>query len=444
MANGSINGADGGGLAPPGPRAGLVPPTRPAALVLMAAGGAQGALGMVRSLGRAGVRVIVVTEDPSAPLLKSRHVQRVVPVESFNRRPTQAAAVVEAVAGAEAGPPVLFPTADPDLGMITDHRDRLEPVARYTSPQAPVVEVCLDKGRFFAAAAARELPVAPTLIPRSVDDLAPVGDELGFPVILKPLNPRAWAAPEIRSLVDRRKALLIDDRAGLDAAFRAIARHDGEMVVQEYIPGRDDNLYSVHLYLDRSGVTRAGFVGRKIRTYPAYAGIGCCVTSVERPDLITLSETVLTRLGYTGIALLQYKIHEGTGRPVLLEINARTSSWNHLATFCGVDIPLTAYRDAVGEDPGPPPTGRAGVTYIYARPDRLAAPEYLRSGDWTVAQWLRSYRRPHTFQLWSAEDPWPLLTTLHRRWRAFPGRIRSAVRRRRASPTAGTRSDAAS
>ncbi|MFV0257036.1 MAG: ATP-grasp domain-containing protein [Acidimicrobiales bacterium] len=410
-----------------------------AAVVCLAAGGAQGGLGVIRSLGRAGVRVIVVAERPDEPILSSRYVSQVVPVESFNRRPGPAAAAVEMVARAEAEPAVLFPTADPDLGVITDHRDRLEPLVRYTSPAAPVVDVCLDKGRFFIAAAAQDLPVAPTLRPSSVDDLAPVPDRFGFPVILKPLNPRAWSNPEIRRLVDRKKALLIHDRAELEGSFRAIARHDGEMVVQEYIPGRDDNLYSVHLYLDRTGASRAGFVGRKIRTYPAYAGIGCCVRSVDRPDLIELSERVLARLGYTGIALLQYKIHDRTGEPILLEINARASSWNHLATVCGVDIPRIAYQDAIGEDPGPAPTGRTGVTYIYARPDRLAAREYLRSGDWTPARWLRSYQGPRTFQLWARDDPRPLATTLGGRGRALPGRLRAAVTRRRTGDTSAPR-----
>jgi predicted ATP-grasp superfamily ATP-dependent carboligase len=179
--------------------------------------------------------------------------------------------------------------------------------------------------------------------------------------------------------------------------------------VQDYVPGRDDRLYSLHVYMDRQSRPLAWFTGRKLRTYPTYAGIGCFVESVVVSEIIEPGLAMLRRVGYTGFALLQFKRDERDGSFKLLEINPRSSSWNLLAAACGVNLPHVAYLDAIGEPPASPPAQREGVKYLFFDNDLRAFLDYRRHGDITAWQWLASLRGPKVYQLFAADDLGPFL-----------------------------------
>lgn len=403
--------------------------TDASAVVLSCRGGEQGSLGLVRSLGRAGIRVTLLTENPTDHALASKYTTRAVHVESFKNDPDEVVTQLLNLAKQEPVPPVIFPSSDPDLELISERRDELEGHYLFTTPSPAVVTTCLDKGRFFEFALEREFPIAKTRIPKTLDDLDGVADEFDFPVILKPLHPSSWMQPEIRQLVERKKAVVVEDEHDLRELFGRIAELGSEVVVQEYIPGRDDALQSVHVCMSSAGEPLGWFVGRKIRTYPAFAGIGCSVVSESNQALVDTSVDILQRSGYQGVALLQYKQHAVSGCHVLLEINARASSWNHLATECGVNIPELAYQDATGGEIDAPPPQRDDVTYVFLKPDVLALPEYLESKDWTVTEWLLSFRGRRVHQLLSRDDPRPFLRVAWRDVRALTRKLARSIRR---------------
>ena len=379
------------------------------AVVLSCSGGSQGEIGLVRSLGRQGVEVVFVTENPAAHALGSRYVKRVILIESFKTHPMEVISTLERYASSQEEKPVLFPTADPDLELISKHRTQLEKLFHFTSPNNEIVETCLDKGRFFRFGVEEKFPLPNTIVPSSTKDLSQCSEGWNYPVILKPANPIAWTRPEIQDLVSSKKAVLAASPDDLAKLYQSIAKYNPDMVIQEYIPGRDDRLHSVHIYMDRHGHVQAYFVGRKVRTYPAYAGIGCFVVSEYSQILVDMSVDILNKLNYKGIALLQFKRDEKTNKFVLLEINARASSWNHLASHCGVNIPYFAYLDVQQKALPEIPLQENGVKYVYLKPDVLAFKEYHSHGDWTFAQWLGSFRGKKTYQLMCLDDPMPFL-----------------------------------
>ena len=126
----------------PGP---LTPLTAPPAVVLSCLGGAQGDLGVVRALGREGVRVLLVSETGSpggaegarGPAALSRYAAEHHPVPGFSSEEVTLE-VLERIADAQgvACRPVLIPTADPDLDFVTRHRARLERRFALVSPKA--------------------------------------------------------------------------------------------------------------------------------------------------------------------------------------------------------------------------------------------------------------------------------------------------------------------
>lgn len=382
-------------------------PDAPRAVVFCCRGGAQGALGAVRSLGREGVSVAVVAEYEEAVPLRSRYAQETHVLPGMFERPEEGVAFLTEYARGRSDRPVLVPTADPDLVFLARNRERLEEHCDLAVPRTDLVETLVDKEKFAAFARRHDFPVPATVSPRSLAELEELTGSLRFPVILKPTVPQSWSQPEIARIVDDKKALRIDDPASLRERYRGIAGLDPAMVVQEYVPGRDDRLYSLHMYLDGESRVAAAFTGRKIRTYPAYAGIGCFVESVRVPDLVETGRDLLRRVDYTGPALLQFKEDPRDGAFRLLEINPRISSWNVLAYACGVNIPLLAYRDAAGMPLDGSDGQRQDVHYVYLEHDLRAVREYRREDDWTWWSWLRSLRGEKVFEFFATDDPRP-------------------------------------
>ena len=406
----------------------------PVAVVLSCLGGSQGDLGVVRALGREGVRVVLVDEGPGAAAW-SRYVAERYRVPGFGHDGA-VLEVLERVAAPHCGTsaenaapfhhphkPVLIPTADPDLDFVTRHRDRLERHFALVSPRAELVRACLDKARFAAWAADHHLPVPRTWRPQGLQAVQAIDQEATFPLILKPVYPPSWTREPVCTMVGGLKALTVGDACALEQAYRRIAAVDPALVVQDFIPGRDDRLYSLHAYLDAQSRPLAWFAGRKLRTYPVDAGIGCLVESVHEPALVDEGLAALQRVGWTGFALMQFKHDPRDGRFKLLEINPRTSSWNLLAAACGVNLPWIACRDAMGLPPLAPPRQRNGLRYLYLENDWRAFLDYRRRGELSTWGWLASMRRVRVCQLLALDDPGPFLHDLSvktgRAWRAL-------------------------
>lgn len=396
-------------------------------IVTSCLGGSQGDLGVVRALGRCGVSVILLSEYSSSIAQYSRYTERLVCEPSFTQNPAAALACLLEIAKSETHKPIIFPTADSDLTVLSNLREQLEPHFHLFLSTKALIETCLDKGKFFDFAQNLDFPIPHTYAPRSLDELVELSQRISYPTILKPLIPQTWSNPEIQRIVDEKKALVIENADDLIGWYKAISPLNKDMAVQDYIPGRDDRLYSLHIYTDRNGEPLAYFTGQKIRTYPTYAGIGCFVRSVYVPEIVSSGIEILRKLHYTGMALLQFKQDSRTGEFKLLEINPRASSWNLLAERCGVNLPYLACLETLGLDRPTPPIQKEGVHYVYFSHDIRAFRDYRKHGDWNTWTWLGSLLGKNVYQYWSLDDPTPFLVSIGRAgskvWKRLTGRV---------------------
>jgi len=398
-------------------------------IVTSCMGGSQGDLGVVRALGRAGVSVILLSEYASSIAQYSRYAVRMIHEPGFTQSPDSALACLMRIAETESHKPIIFPTADPDLTVLSNLRDKLEPHFHLFLSTRELIDTCLDKGKFFDFAKHLNFPIPHTYAPNDLEELIELSHSISYPTILKPLIPQTWSQPEIQRIVDEKKALVIDTPEALIDQYRAIAPLNKDMAIQDYIPGRDDRLYSLHIYMDRQGQPVAYFTGQKIRTYPTYAGIGCFVRSVYVPDIVSSGVDILRKLHYTGMALLQFKQDSRTGEFKLLEINPRASSWNLLAERCGVNLPYLACLETLGMDLPPRPRQNEGVNYVFFSHDIRAFLDYRKHGDWSTWAWLRSLLGRNVFQYWCLDDPKPFFVSVGRALMSAGKRVTRRVTR---------------
>ena len=349
-----------------------------------------GRIDLVRALGRAGISSVVVG-DSGDPIRYSRLVTDVI----------DEAALWES--GREGLP--LFYDSDRALQFVSRNRDRLAQSYRFVIPGAALVDELLDKRRFQALGERLDLPV-----PRSRAVGGSAGDggpDLRFPVVIKasPYRDGRWEAAGLSS-----KVLRVDDADALPEALARLEATGLELIAQELIPGREDRVESYHVYVDEGGEVAAEFTGRKIRTAPREFGMSTSLVTTDAPDVAALGREVVDRLGFRGVAKLDFK-RGPDERLNLLEVNPRFTLWTHVGAVAGVNLPAIVHADLTGRPRPPTRRARPGVRWIWPRADLAAA----RADGISVPAWLAWALRVETNPAFALSDPAPYLVRRLRR-----------------------------
>jgi D-aspartate ligase len=327
-------------------------------------------LAAIRSLGRAGVRVLAVDHRPSALGFRSKYAEPLLSPDPFEDE-RRFVDFVRAL-----GEVVVFPTHDDSLNAIARYADDLQVLTPF--PGWDVLEHVLSKRTQLERAQAAGVDV-------------PTPDPGTFPVVVKPDR-----GVEFKRRY-RRQAFRCETPAELDDALAKTEEFGA--IVQEFVPGGDDSLYTVGSYLDREGKPLGIFCGRKLRQTPP--GIGTCRVgeALWVPEIVDSALRLLREVGFHGISQVEFKRDARDGRFKLMEINARLWQWHGLAAACGVDIPRLAYADLTGAEP--PRAEMNGGRKRWAIT--------LLPGERPALQ-----RPPYVDAVFAADDPKPALVHLAR------------------------------
>lgn len=377
--------------------------TRPALLI---DGAARGDIGVVRSLGAAGVPVILLSAHRRSVTATSRYVTRTYPFPATDAPAAERVARLREVAAGLPERPVLFASGDRSLRFLSEHRDALDDVLDHDLAPRDTVGACFEKDRFADFARTHGLPVPGTWVVRTGADLEAALPALDFPVFVKPATHDAWGTVP-RSVVPHVKGGIVRDDAALRRLFAGLADAGaGPTLVQEFVAGDDDLHYDVHAYADASGRVVRAFSGRKLRIHPPHAGLGAFVVSDHQPELIALAAAALHAIPFRGIANMNFKRDGRTGAFKLLEINCRYSTWTELPFRAGCNMPAAGYAALTGQ-PVPEVRQRDGVAWMDLRRDRSALRTYRAEGGWPLRAYLASLARVRCFAFFAPDDPRP-------------------------------------
>ena len=317
-------------------------------------------LAVTRSLGRAGVAVLGLDDERGGLGQHSRHLAGLGLVPGPDVEEGLALAQhLEQLGPSFAERPVLMPTNDDWVLALARHRDRLEEHYRYPFAAHEVVQRALSKTDLYRACEA--LGVA---VPQSwyLDDASPedVARQVDYPCVLKPDDSRGF----YRAF--GAKVFVVEDAAQFTARCAEAAAHGLRLVAQRWVATKPGGFWSVASYLSADGTPRGVFTGRKLEQWPPDFGTCCLADAQWRPEIAAAGVRVLQELGYHGISEIEFVEDAATGRLLLLDVNTRAWKWVGLPVAAGVDLPLLAYRDAVGQayDSG---RQRDGVRWTFLR-----------------------------------------------------------------------------
>ena len=381
-----------------------------------------------RILAGHGIPVIGVTSNPSHPCCRTNVCASIITSDPGRLgliRTLERLGARLARGGGVPGAAVLFPCADASVLHVSRHRSRLQPWFRFALADGDVIELLLDKERFYRYAQQEGLPIPDTRFLRTREDAVEAGQGLPFPCIIKP----AVKTPEWRS-VAKAKAFVVASSAELLEFYDLFSTYGQCLIAQALVEGSDREHYTCNCYFDESSRPLVTFVSRKLRQWPAQGGEGCLSEEVRNDTVLSTTLELFRALRYRGLGYLEMKRDHGTGEYFIIEPNAgRPTGRSANAEAAGVELLYTQYCDLLGH---PLPTARyqqyRGVKWVHTRRDMQSALQRISEGDLTVRGWLESLRGPLVHALFSWRDPVPFFADFMRAGTSLISQKRQAQR----------------
>jgi D-aspartate ligase len=364
-------------------------------------GGEHPGLGVVRSLGRRGIRVYVLDDSYSVSRF-SRYTSRFIRVKGLRDERTAIDAVLDVARRFDLRGWVLFPTRDEHVAAFSRHRNELTPFLRVSTPEWDTVKWAWNKENSYQLAERLGIPVPRTCTVRDSADLATLYHRL--PLAIKPAvkenffyatRAKAWRAdtPEQLHECYERAALQIDTK---------------EILIQEIIPGGGDRQFSYCAFY-RDGHAHSVLVARRCRQHPREFGRAATyVETTDAPVIEELAGRFLESIHYYGLVEIEFKHDPRDGQYKLIDVNARTWGFHSIGMAAGVDFSYQLFADQIGL-PISPCRGKAGIGWLRLVTDVPTALSDMLSGHLNLRTYLDSIRNTRVESVFCKTDPLPSL-----------------------------------
>jgi len=361
--------------------------------ILILDGGSKQAVTSARSLGRAGLRVAVGESvgqfqfNLKPPAFRSRYCARTVALPDYIGDP---APYAEAIIGfvRDHGVRAVLPTGDASIVELAPYRAQLT-VLGCTLAMASdeALKIANDKSLTLEAASRLDIAYPKSVPVAGVEDLRAAEAQFGYPFVLKPTMSWTGEAADRVFPVD-----VINEAEATEVTTRFLATGCG-VLAQQWASGRREGV--TLLMADREVLGICGAVAH--RTVPLLGGVSVMRESIVVPaDILDASVSLVRAIGLDGPSEVEWR-RDASGRPLLMEINARLAGTLENANKSGVDFPMLIWQWATGQRVQPVLTYRPGVRTRWlvgdlrwlwnnlrraGRPDTVSASRAMRTFLW--------------------------------------------------------------
>ena len=367
-----------------------------------------------REMARKGTRVVGIGPSADAAGLQTRFLAERVVLPPPEEEPGEFASFLLARKDLYGG--IVIPTDDFHLREIADSYGDLS--GRYKLAVAPpdATRIALDKALTYTACAQAGVACPKT---RALDDgrstsleapslsrgsdLDEAAEFVGFPAILRP----AFSIAFYRDFGT--KSFQVGSAGQLGEMLGKARSAGHKMLLQEIIPGGDENVVSCKVYATDSGDILGALAGFKLAIYPPGFGVSQMQETRPAGEVEEGTRRILRQIGFRGsLASVEWKLDPRDGVWKMLEINARSVMAIALMKYSGSDVIDMLWRDKLGLPQLPPTRPKYQRRWAYIKNGFLLYKKYPgeRKG---LREYMRLYRPPMCFALLDLTDMKPFL-----------------------------------
>ena len=296
--------------------------------------------------------------------------------------------------------PVLFPCSDDFIEFISRYFDCLNEHYLMQESFAPnIMPKFLDKKDFYRICEEHDIPYPTTILLTGKESISDITAQLRFPIILKPYLIHKW-----KLYLKGKKVILINNSKELEEVFTTHKLLLKDSMLQEVIPGPEENIFIFKCYYSKEGKLLSSFTGRKIRQYPPNFGSGSLAESLPNEDVERLSMNFLRKLKFHGLCGTEFKYDSRDDEYKIIEINIRPQLWEDLTRVAEREVVWVTYCDLAGIDIPPQGEQKNDVKWSYLTRDIVSSLWHIRRGNVGVSEWIKSYAKVRTDALIDFQD----------------------------------------
>ncbi|WP_182870595.1 ATP-grasp domain-containing protein [Rhodopirellula sp. JC639] len=300
--------------------------------VLVLGSGSRAFLTVIRSLGRIGLNVHVAMFEPGELALKSRYVSKVHAVPAYRPGDESWVDAMEAILS-ETPFQLVIPCTDQAVIPLQLHQERLSRLSRLYVLDDAAYEIAFSKIKSGQLADSLGIPQPKSAVLHAGDSHDVIAD-FSLPMVVKP--PSSFSANDLSA---KKGVVRCRTRGELATKLQDLDRW-GSAIVQENFNGVGVGVEM----LVRHGNVLVAF--QHVRVHEPLEGGGSSYrrSAPLHPELLAASKSMMKELGYTGVAMVEFKLNLQTTQWVFVEINGRFWGSLPLAIASGVDFPRYLYE----------------------------------------------------------------------------------------------------
>jgi predicted ATP-grasp superfamily ATP-dependent carboligase len=373
-------------------------------VLLLRAVGHSG-LGIVRSLGSLGVPVYSLEAQRVTPASYSRYSTGHFTWDIQGRSAEESIRFLINIARKLGRRALLFPTRDHAAIFIAENSAALQPWFDFPRQPVELVHRLCSKKAMHEMALSAGVPVPTSCLPQSRREAADFCASAQFPILVKAIDGDRMVAR-----IGKRQ-FLVDTIDELLRIYDAIADPENIML-QEYIPGPEENCWIFQGYFDHNSACLAAYTGQKLRQCRAYGGDTCLGVSSDNAVIKNTVAPFLTAIGYRGLVDLCIRYDPRDGRYKVLDINPRIGANARIfVSETGLDQARIYYADMTGQTCSPEPVNQ-GRKWLVEDYDVVSCVRYGLDGNLGLREWVKSFSGVRELAYLSARDPMPVLARL--------------------------------
>ncbi len=360
-------------------------------------------LGVIRSLGRKNIPVLSLESERGMPEEKTRYCEKAY---CPNIKDSSLVDTLLFIADDLPVLPVLFATSDILVNIISENRDSLLKSYRFLLPDKSMVKTLLNKNLFSIYAVKNNFPVPITFTAGGEDEIKEIADKVKYPCIMKPV----FRNPEWENKVFQ-KTFKIFSPEQLISLYLTISGVQKDVIVQEWIPGPDSEIFFCLLYFNKSSEPVAHFEGRKLLQWPPECGSTAVAEEYPCEHVLKESLRLFKAAGFKGLGSVEFKRDIRTGRFVITEPTVgRVNLQSDIACACGIDITYHIYCELSGINPDCKQVKKySGLKWIEEE-HVLYLMMSRNSHRPKIRQFINLFNGRRSYALWSIDDPLPFLS----------------------------------
>ncbi|MFT4414484.1 carboxylate--amine ligase [Fredinandcohnia humi] len=301
--------------------------------------------------------------------------------------------------------PVLIPCHDSYVEVIDEYLDELKEYYLIPQTEQGLYTKTMDKELLHQLASEHGVAVPETVRLNEENFYEKIEETIKYPCLVKPTDSPTFVS------IFRKKLFKVHNRQELDEAVEKAKNANQEVIVQRIIPGFDDHMYTFDAYLNQDSKVTHWVTCNKYRQYPINFGASVYTGQKYVPELYEIGAAFLEAIGFKGFVEIEFKKDAETGKFYLIELNVRITNLNSLLYKVGVNFPYITYRELTGNPVEPKAVERdTNLVFWYAYEDYYAIKGYLRTGQLSLGQVIKSLFKPKAYAIWDPRDPKPFIS----------------------------------